>query len=167
MTVLSVARDVASVVGLDLPEMLYGTDDRTAIELRNVIRDAAEHILEAHDWPQLGGAVADPLPLDFARWRHDGLYQSGWYAVSAEGASKPTFTADDDMFALSERLLRLCAVWKWKANKGLPYGQDFDEYERARALAQTNRTPVVIGRARGIKGLVTTWVNVDVDWPDA
>lgn len=167
MTVLSVARDVAALVGLDQPDMLYNTDDRTALELLNIVRDAAEHVVEAHDWDTLAFAAADPLPLDFSHWRHDGLYQSGWYAIDASGVRKPAFTADDDRFALPERLLRLCAIWKWKATKGLPYGQDFEEFERARVLAQTRRDPVVIGRARGIKGLVSTWVNVDVDWPNA
>ena len=49
---------------------------------------------------------------------------------SAEfGTRKMAFDHDDDAFQLDERLLRLGMIWQWKANKGLPYAEDLQNYE--------------------------------------
>jgi hypothetical protein len=39
------------------------------------------------------------------------------------------FAADADVFPLNERLLSLGMIWQWKANKGLPYAEDMQNYE--------------------------------------
>lgn len=43
--------------------------------------------------------------------------------------SLATITADADVFSIGERLLTLGIIWQWKANKGLPYAEDMQNYE--------------------------------------
>lgn len=45
------------------------------------------------------------------------------------GSRKSAFETDEDGFQLDERLLRLGMIWQWKANKGLPYAEDMQNYE--------------------------------------
>lgn len=97
--------------------------------------------------------VVEPAPTETL----SGVYQSRFYALAADGAEKPTFTQDDDSFVLPERLLRLCMVWMWKAQKGLPYGQDFDNFETAAGEAfgrEGDRTALAIGPVRNLHGIV-------------
>ena len=97
-----------------------------------------------------------------------GEYQSSRYALSEGGAAKATFDVDSDSFALSERLLRLGMIWQWKANKGLPYGQDFDNFQKAKETeigTQGRRAAFAVGRVRMPRDLVSTNINVDVAAP--
>jgi hypothetical protein len=51
--------------------------------------------------------------------------------VLAAGDTAPTkidFTADDDSFYLDERILKLSFIWRWKAAKGRPYGEEKQAY---------------------------------------
>lgn len=61
-----------------------------------------------------------PLPVGTATFP----YISKEIVRSNDGTMKREFTADDDSFVLSERLLTLGLVWRWKAQKGLDYGED-------------------------------------------
>jgi len=58
-----------------------------------------------------------------------------WYVsknkvTAADTSTKEFFTADDDTFRLSEKLLELGMIWQWRANKGLPYAEDMQNYEK-------------------------------------
>lgn len=46
------------------------------------------------------------------------------------GTFKNQFSADDDTFLLDYTLLLSGLRWKWKAEKGLPYAEEFSTYER-------------------------------------
>ena len=52
--------------------------------------------------------------------------------------SKTAFTTETDTFVLDERVLKLGIIWQWKANKGLPYGEDMENYEAALSVAVGN-----------------------------
>lgn len=76
MTVLSVARDVCLVIGLDRPDTLMSNTDREYEELARVARDTADMIASAFDWQSLqgvatltgdGSAEAFDLPSDYDR----------------------------------------------------------------------------------------------------
>ena len=41
------------------------------------------------------------------------------------------FTADDDVFLLPDRLLRLGLIWQWRESKGLDYAEDLENYNMA------------------------------------
>lgn len=134
--------------------------------------------------PQMAvSALASPMAPAFARWRVHGrniiiepapaevlsaVYQSRFYAVGADGTEKEAFTADDDGFALPERLLRLAMVWLWKAQKGLPYGQDYDSFEIAASEAfgrEGDRTPLALGPVRTITGVIAPFYGTITPLP--
>ena len=64
------------------------------------------------------------------------IYISKNFAESDSGVPKPEFTADNDRFLLSERLLTLALIWRWKAQKGMEYGEDMANYEKLLAKLQ-------------------------------
>ncbi len=58
-------------------------------------------------------------------------YISANWAASTDGTRKPAFTADDDTFLLSERLLTLGLVWRWRENKKLDASGDQEAFIKA------------------------------------
>ena len=58
-------------------------------------------------------------------------YQTKNFVTAATGAAKSAFDKDDDAFVLSERLLTLALIWRWKAMKGREYAEDMRNYEIA------------------------------------
>lgn len=65
-------------------------------------------------------------------------YSSANWAQSSAGVGRAAFTADEDGSYLSEDLIKLGVVWRFKQAKGLDYGEDMNSYERAlqRALGR-------------------------------
>lgn len=49
--------------------------------------------------------------------------------------SKSGFTDDNDIFVLSERLLTLSLIWRWRSQKRQEYAEDLTNYETALATA--------------------------------
>jgi len=58
------------------------------------------------------------------------FYVSNRLVTDDDGTDKAGFTADDDMFRLSERLLKLGMIWQWRADKGLAYMEDMETYDQ-------------------------------------
>lgn len=56
-------------------------------------------------------------------------YASSHAVLSLSGSGKPYFTADTDELLLDERLLQAGLRWRWKAEKGLDYSEEFRRYE--------------------------------------
>lgn len=56
-------------------------------------------------------------------------YISSWIVRSSGGTGRPAFVSDSDTFLLDERLLLAGLRWKWKAEKGLDYAEEFHRYE--------------------------------------
>lgn len=84
------------------------------------------------------------------------------YALATDGTTlKPAFTLDTDFFRLSERLLTLGLVWKWRQNKRLDYGED--EANFAKAFAEDS------GRDKGSRifrtGPARFPANVSIAYP--
>lgn len=50
--------------------------------------------------------------------------------------TKTAFTADSDTFDLSERLITLGVIWRWRAQKRKDYAEDMRNFEIAQAKAQ-------------------------------
>lgn len=79
------------------------------------------------------------------------FYMSAKWALDSNATAKQAFTADNDAFRLSEKLLELCMIWKWRANKGLAYAEDLANYEDAKEkliTADKGSRTITIGRAR-------------------
>ena len=78
------------------------------------------------------------------------------WAKDDQGTLKDGFTKDSDTFQLSENILELCMIWKWRAQKGLPYAQDQDNYEDAKEKLQAadkGSRIISVGRARRLRGM--------------
>jgi len=58
-------------------------------------------------------------------------YISKLCVENESGTAKETFTADTDTFRLSERLLALSIVWRWRAQKRTDFAADLRNYEVA------------------------------------
>lgn len=52
-----------------------------------------------------------------------------WVTVAAGGTSS-TWTADADTGLVDEEIMVQGIIWRWKAAKGLSYGEDYNKYER-------------------------------------
>lgn len=75
-TALSIVQDAATKLGVAQPSVLFGSTDRTAIELREALIEAADKVLHAHAWQRLltiqtnigDGTTTDfSLPPDYLR----------------------------------------------------------------------------------------------------
>lgn len=58
-------------------------------------------------------------------------YVSNRIVTTPSGAEKAEFTKDNDIFILSERLLMLGLVWRWREMKRLDYGPDQAAFAKA------------------------------------
>lgn len=88
------------------------------------------------------------------------FYMSKLWAEDDQGTLTDGFTKDSDTFRLSEKLLELCMIWKWRAQKGLPYAQDQDNYEDAKEKSQVadkGSHIVAVGRTRRRRGVSTAY----------
>lgn len=62
-------------------------------------------------------------------------YSSNFAVLTSEAVRQMYFTADTDTLLLPERLMYAWLRWRWKAEKGFPYNEEFREYENLVALA--------------------------------
>lgn len=88
------------------------------------------------------------------------FYMTTLWAKDDQSTLTGGFTKDTDTFRLSEKLLELCMIWKWRAQKGLPYAQDQDNYEDAKEkliTADKGSRILAVGRQRRIRGVSTAY----------
>jgi hypothetical protein len=60
-------------------------------------------------------------------------YQSNLIVDPASGSNKTDFTLDTDAFRLSEHVLTLAIVWRWRAQQGLDYDHEKQNFDVAMA----------------------------------
>jgi hypothetical protein len=78
------------------------------------------------------------------------FYQSNLMVAPATGANKATFTVDTDTFRLSERLLKLGVIFRWKQLKGLPYAEEMNDFENLKEkLAARDRGATMMSQGSG------------------
>lgn len=228
MTILSVVQSVcAEALGMDVPTLVFGSNERDMIEMQSVANTAARMICDDYDWQALrivktltGNNVAEAfsLPTDYDRMlKTASLWSSRWFwsinhitdadqwlelqvvpiastygnwivyadeihilPVMASGetakffyissgrvvdnvsARKPAFTADTDSFRISEDLLKSAIIYRWKMRKGLPYGEEMQDYQRDLALC--------MDRDQGSKPIISaqpyaSWRPKNIAWP--
>jgi hypothetical protein len=56
-------------------------------------------------------------------------YRSKYFARDNAANPIAAFASDDNTFRLDEHLLTLGMIWQWRANKGLSYAEDMQNYE--------------------------------------
>lgn len=227
MSILDVVKGAATVLGMDVPTLVYGATNREMVEMQELANVMASEIVDAYDWQKLlvlktfigDGTTADfDLPDDYERMQQtSSLWSSRWlwatnhltspdqwielqvtpiatvngywiifgdqfhqwpvmassetvkfFYVSNEivkasnNSLKPAFTEDADTFRLSERLLKLAIIYRWKQNKGLAYQQAQDDFETLK-LRMIDKDP-------GSKPVVSgqpplSWRGRNVAWP--
>jgi len=76
MTVLQVVQGAATVLGIDVPTLVYGSTTREMVEMQSLVNEIARRIAEVNDWQALkvvkqynGDAIneAFDLPADYDR----------------------------------------------------------------------------------------------------
>lgn len=81
-------------------------------------------------WSLFGGSL-NVLPALGSTLILQYFYISNWIV----NGTQAEFTADTDTFVLDERLLRLCMIWNWKAQKGQEYSNELQDYQEAMSRA--------------------------------
>jgi len=90
-------------------------------------------IITPGGWIILGGELNFyPAPNGTAQYP----YISNQWAIDEQGGKKAAFTADNDIFALDERLLTLGLIWRWQEQKDMAYAETMQTYEIALSQAQ-------------------------------
>ena len=86
--------------------------------------------------------------------------------LSASGAGRRSWEADDDRFALSEEIATMGVKWRFKKAVGLAYDDDLDEYLSvlSRAIARDGGRPVL--RADGAAALPFPAAIPEGDFPE-
>ena len=79
------------------------------------------------------------------------FYQSHHWARSAAPSNIDQFSADTDTFRLSERLLKLALIYRWREMKGLPYAENMADYQDllAKLIARDKGSRIIrLGKAQ-------------------
>lgn len=85
-------------------------------------------------WTLIGSSVnIQPAPAAAATIKY--FYLTNQIVKPASGGNKTAFSMDTDTFLLDEETLKLGIIWQWRANKGLLYNEDMNNYEDALASA--------------------------------
>jgi hypothetical protein len=80
------------------------------------------------NWIIFGGQV-HVLPVMASTETLKFFYVSNKIVTANDSTTKADFTADTDTFRIPEKLLELGMIWQWRANKGLPYAEDMQNFE--------------------------------------
>lgn len=101
-------------------------------------------------WIVLGGFIqikAAPATGELVKF----YYQSSLIVAPNAGPNQAAFTMDNDTFRLSERLLTLDMIWRWRSMKKLDYSEEMQNFEIAMAqeVAQDKGSRILkVGRPR-------------------
>lgn len=99
MTILSVAKEVAKLIGITVPTNLIASTDREHVELVSMAQEMAERIAAGHEWQKLsrihtltgdGSTEAFALPDDYDRM----LVKASVWSSSLETALSPITDLD-------------------------------------------------------------------------
>lgn len=127
---------------------------RTGTFFNHSLRLEVPGALSGREW-QAQKTMAASGPVAWFRLRNRALYMgpipaagqlcvfeyySNFAVVSNVGARKQYPTADSDTFLLPDKLLLAGLRWRWKAEKGFDYAEEFRTYqELAKSLASTSQ----------------------------
>lgn len=76
-----------------------------------------------------GYLIAIPTPTAGHTWAFEWVSKN--WCESSTGTGQSAWAADTDVGRLDEELMTLGLIWRWKANQGLEYAEDFRNYEMA------------------------------------
>lgn len=114
------------------------------------------------NWEILGGQMHYIPALGVGETRKY-FYITRNIFTDGDGNPKGTATLDTDIFVLSERLLKLSLIWRWKEMKGYSFSTDLSNYTVALSSAQDNDKGPAIIRHRSPRLGRTGW-NCAYPW---
>ncbi|MBX4954300.1 phage adaptor protein [Rhizobium lentis] len=85
-------------------------------------------------WRMLGGKLAI-YPNDAGENIRYEYVSSSWVAVNGGTTYADTWANDTDTARFPEELIELSTIWRWKRAKGLDYGEEMANFERAKESA--------------------------------
>lgn len=111
-------------------------------------------------WTLIAGKV-NILPVPAVTDSFVYSYQSKNWVLSGSSAAKAAFTDDDDTPRISDELLILELIWRWKQSIGLDYGEDMA------SAARLKETIIAADRGNRILSLATPFRGElpDSYWP--
>ncbi len=119
-------------------------------------------------WTMIDGVInitPTPTTSDSFRYTYVSRYFARPTGNSDETNDKAAFTIDTDESRLSEELLTLDLVWRWKKAKQLDYAEDLADFERQKEMdIAADRTAQPISTALPFEGL-TSGYGPDGWWP--
>lgn len=87
-TILEIVQNAAPRLGLAVPDVLFGSTDRTLVELRAALSEVSDRLAEQHDWTVLtyeetntgdGSTEGFDLPTDYKRMPKDAqVWSTRW-----------------------------------------------------------------------------------------
>jgi len=80
-------------------------------------------------WRIIGGTVELWPALGAGEVVTFNYYSSNWVTNAAGTQRQPGFLLDSDFSLIDEIVLRRGLIWRWKAQKGLDYAEDFRSYQ--------------------------------------
>jgi hypothetical protein len=157
---------IAAIIGDGVTEDYTLPDDFDRMTLTGGVQATDVWLWGYHHF----GSIDDYMHARARGWKN---YPGGWFIVgrqmhfepapkgearfpyirqsvvdATDGTRKATFSSDDDVFSISERLLTLGLIWRWKSQKGLQYAEDMQTYELALSKEQArDRGARFIGRS--------------------
>lgn len=202
MTLLTIARNAATRLGLTQPSSVINSTDPNAVVLLAMAQEEGKTLARRNEWQVLqtehtfqtaDGTVSYSLPDDFDRILKDTVfnrtrrrrmvgdltpdqwqqtqaslvtmvnpafrirggsflisptpsavetvayeYMSTKWCQSSSGTAQAEWAADTDVGKLSEDLMTLGVIWRYRASKGLEYGEAMNTYEMEVAKAILN-----------------------------
>jgi hypothetical protein len=82
-------------------------------------------------WRMIGGklAIYPDVATELISYEY---ISNAWIAVNGGTTYASTWANDADTARISERVLELSLIWRWKRAKGLDYGEEMENFERAK-----------------------------------
>ena len=94
--------------------------------------------------------IGPSVPTAGDTWAFE--YLSKFWCQGAAGTGQSSWAADTDTGILSENLMKLDIIWRWKSSKSLEYADDLANYEDELALRQ--------GQTTGARALYVGGANI-------
>lgn len=91
-----------------------------------------------------------------------------YYVSNNIATGKTAFSSDSDVFLLSERLLSLAIIWRWRASKGLEYAEHMKNFELAfseEAGRDKGARILTVGRTRRGDGEISSVGSISTGTP--
>lgn len=139
-TVATESQGALTTIASDFDRIVNGTmNDRTenepvmgplsSTEWQRLKADEVE--VASYSWFRIRGAEVLFYPTPPAGNSIYFEYVSTDWCQSSGASAQSAWAADNDTGILSEELITLGLVWRFKKSLGLPYGDEFNEYENA------------------------------------